>query len=131
MSAPLPYVDVEALLVGWAPTVVSARCLTELPADLEAVLPVVQFSRYGGADNRPGLDTALIDVDAYGRDRAQAWALSEATRAGLRFNLVGRQLAGAVVTRVDTLAGPSARPYDDSTLRRFGASYRLTLHIVA
>lgn len=131
MSPALPYVDIERVLVGWLSTALSCRVLTDLPANLAAEVPLVQIARYGGGDYLPGLDEVLLDVDAFGPDRASAVALAEAARYQLRFVLAGTQIGGAVITRVETIEAPSFRPYDNTNLRRFGASYRLFVHIVS
>ena len=126
----LLYVDVERLLVTWLGSRLNCRVVTDLPANLEKQVPLLQIGRYGGSDIRPGLDVAFLDVDAYGPDRGSAVALAEKARHALRFTLPNTQVDGAVFTRVDTIDAPSFRPYDNTDLRRFGASYRLIVHIV-
>ena len=130
MTVAQPYVDVERVLVAWLGAQLNRRVVTDLPADLEKQVPLVQIRRVGGGDFRPGLDTAGLDVDVYGPDRATTVALAEQARHALRFRLPGTQIGPAVFTRVDTIEAPSYRPYDASGLRRFGATYRLTIHIV-
>lgn len=127
----LPYADVELALGGWLRTALGCRVVTDLPADLLGALPLLQIARFGGGDVAPGLDEVLLDTDAYGIDRATAVGLAEATRQQLRFVLPGTQIGGAVFTRVDTTQAPSFRPYDNTALRRFGASYRLYVHVVS
>jgi hypothetical protein len=124
-------VDVERLLVSWLGSALNCRVLTDLPANLVNQIPLLQIARYGGGDAAPGLDEVLLDVDAYGPDRASAVALAEQARYQLRFVLAGTQIDGAVFTRVDTVEAPNFRPYDNTSLRRFGASYRLYVHIVS
>lgn len=126
----LPYVDAERILVTWLGAQCSCRVVTELPADLEKRVPLIQIERTGGSDTRPGLDFVALEVDAYGPDRGSAYALAESARYALRFELPGQQINGAVFTEVQTVAAPAYRPYDNTGLRRFGASYRLVLHIV-
>ena len=125
-----PYVDVERLLVGWLGGACTCRVVTDLPADLDKQIPLLRIQRTGGGDLRPGLDTVALEVDAFGPNRGSAVALAEKARHALRFRLPGTQLDGAVFTRVDTVEAPSFRPYDNTALRRFGASYRLVVHIV-
>lgn len=125
-----PYVDVERLLVQWLGSQLNCRVVTDLPADLEKRIPLLQIQRIGGADLRPGLDSVGLDVDAYGPDRESTAALAEQVRHALRFVLPGTEIEGAVFTRVDTTEAPSFRPYDNTDLRRFGATYRLIVHIV-
>jgi hypothetical protein len=130
VTDPQPYVDVERLLVQWLGSQLACRVVTDLPANLEKQVPLIQIMRLGGGDARPGLDVAGLDVDAYGADRGAAVALAEKARHALRFRLPGTQIDSAVFTRVDTTEAPSFRPYDNTDLRRFGATYRLTIHIV-
>jgi hypothetical protein len=126
----LPYVDVERILVGWLGDKLSCRVVTELPSNLEQVTPLLQIERNGGADTRPGLDFCVLDVDAFGANRATAADLAEKARWNLRFGLPGTQIEGAVFTACETLEAPSYRPYDNTDLRRFGATYQLVVHVV-
>lgn len=126
----LPYVDVEKTLVTWLGAQLACRVVTELPADLEKRVPLLQIQRTGGTDTRPGLDFAALEVEAYGPDRGSAFTLAEQARSALRFILPGQQIGGAVFTDVQTIEAPAYRPYDNTALRRFGASYRLVVHMV-
>jgi hypothetical protein len=125
--------DIEAILVPWLSAAVGARAVTELPADLAAVAPVVRVLRIGGPadDNIPSFDQPTVSVDSYGSGRAAALALALAVENAIRVGLPNtRHVVGsvaAVVTKTQTVTGPSWRPYDDITLRRFGATYRLHL----
>ena len=124
----MPYPDVELMLSAWLKTYLGVRVVTDTPSNLALVLPVVQITRYGGTDTVPGLDRATVDVDAYAANRTAAAMLAERVRYGLRFVLQGQQVGDITVSRVETIVGPSWRPYDNTALRRFGASYSLTLH---
>lgn len=125
MSATTPvYADVERLLVGFLPGQLGGvRVLTELPANLADVLPVVSVLRLGGTDASVALDIAVIDVDVYAGSRGAASSLAEQVRRALRFALP--RTAG--VRRVQTISAPAWRPYDNTALRRFGATYELTV----
>lgn len=131
MSQPVRYIDVERVLVAWLTDRLSVRVVTDLPADLERQVPILQLARFGGDDFYPGLDAAEVDVDAYGPDRATATQLAEDARSALRFELPGTQIENAVFARVNTLQAPVFKPYDNSALRRFGASYQIYIHMVA
>lgn len=122
------YIDVEAVLVTWLAGNLGVRCVTELPANLQDVLPVVRVVRVGGTDRVPSLDRAVVDVDFYDADRPAAILLARRGHAALRFELPGSRVAGGVVSMVGTVSAPSWRPYDDTALRRFGGSYEITLH---
>lgn len=119
--------DVEGLLIPWFTETLEVRALTDLPSDLADVLPVVQIVRIGGPsnDDNPRFDMPTISVDSYAADRATAIALAETVDDALRIQLPGQTLSRSTITRVQTVTGPSWRPYDNTSLRRVGASYRL------
>lgn len=122
----MPYPSVEPFLVTWFNTLgIEGRPCAELPANLTP--PVVQFTRIGGADPNLTLDEATVSVDCYGETRGAAYDLAEKVRAALRTGC-GYSASGAVLARVRTLSAPSARPYDNTSLRRVGATYLITVH---
>jgi hypothetical protein len=124
----MAYPNVEKMLVAWLSTNVGVRVLTDTPTNLAQILPVVQVTKFGGTDQVPGIDVANVDIDVYASTRDQAAGLAERVRYQLRMVLPGQQVAGITVSRVETIIGPSWRPYDNTSLRRFGASYAFTLH---
>lgn len=119
--------DVEALLIPWLVSTLSVRALTDLPENLAGVLPVVQVTRIGGPadDSLPSFDFPNVDIDCFDVDREAASNLAGRVHTALRVTLPGLKLSGATITRVRTLTGPSWRPYDNTALRRFGATYQL------
>lgn len=123
----MPNVDVEALLIPWLASTLTVRAVTDLPANLADVLPVVQVTRIGGPDddNLSRFDIPAVDIDCYDADRAKASALAGRVHDALRITLPGLTVGAGTVTKVQTITGPSWRPYDDTLLRRIGASYRL------
>jgi hypothetical protein len=115
------------MLVGHLAAVLGVRFVTDLPANLQQILPLGQVNRIGGGDDVVTIDRANVDVDTYAGTRAAALALSERVREELRLRLPGVVVGGVEVCRVDTLSGPAWRPYDDTTnVRRFGATYQIT-----
>ncbi|MHC3427175.1 phage tail termination protein [Streptomyces sp. DT18] len=128
---PVGSVDVELLLIGWLqehlPDVVVRD---ELDNNLAAELPTVQVQRVGGDDDGLRLDRALVDVDVYAASRAEAITLS-ATIRGLLLAARGSATAAAVLGRVGTVSAPVARPYENTSLRRVGATYEIYCHPVS
>lgn len=126
------YADVELLVTSWLANASSTRCVTELPAQI--TVPIIRVTRIGGPDVAPNLELAVVDIDCFAPpkngnpDRAGAAGLASKVRGLLRYQLVGRALNGASVARVDTVSGPSWRPWDNTDLRRMGAIYQLTIH---
>lgn len=124
----MPFVAAEPLIRSWLAGRFPApvRVVTELPADLETV-PVLQVTRIGGADSLPVLDVANVDVDTFGPSREAARDLAEEVRAALRFELPGSVIEGALVAEVTTISAPRWVPYGNPNVRRFVASYRITI----
>ena len=102
----------------------SAATVTNLPADLQAVLPVIRVRRLGGGDDR-WTDAPRVDVEVYAATRAVAVPLAEQ----LRQRLLSRPHATAhgVIDRAVTEVGPQEIPYEDQDVRLVAATYRLSL----
>lgn len=126
----MAYASIEKILVAWldtatAPTV---RVVTERPPDLAAKLPVVQVVKFGGAGAQPTLAQPNVDVDCYAATRGEAEDLAGTVYDLLHEQLPGQTVAGAVITRVEDITEPHLLPYDITSLRRYGAAYRITVH---
>lgn len=128
----MPFVAAESVVRGWLAThFTPTPVVTELPADLATLIPLIQVVRFGGGDDLPVLDTAHIDVDTFASTRDGARLLAEQVRAALRFQLPGQTAGGGFVAAVSTISAPRWVPYDNTTdLRRFVASYRITIRSV-
>jgi len=124
-------VAAEAFVRTWlAAQFPSARVVTELPANLGDVLPVIQVTRFGGSDDFLTLDAANIDIDTFAASRDDARSLGEQVRTALRLHFPGYAAGGGAVQSVTTISAPRWVPYDNTGLRRFVASYRITIHSV-
>jgi hypothetical protein len=124
-------VDIEVELVAWLGAELSVRVVTELPATLADILPVLLVQRVGGDDDTFRLDRALIDVDAYATTRAEAAGLAGSARSRLVAALRGTTTANAVFGRASTVQAPAWRPYENTNLRRIGATYEIFFHPVS
>lgn len=105
----------------------SARVVNDLPADLEAKLPLVQVQVLpGGGDDRV-TDTTLVDVDVFAATRTGMWDLARDVRAAL-LAASGRHVPGArvVIDTVDTSSRPAPVSYGNPAIRRAVATYALT-----
>lgn len=120
--------DIEQLLVAYLEDVLDERVLTDLPADLDEILPVVRLTRVSGADDDYKLDRPIVDVDVYAQDRAGAFSLARRAQALLRFELPTVTCPGGVVTAVSTIIGPRWLPDTNINLRRVQATYEITAH---
>jgi len=119
---------IERALVTYLTAEHGVRVVTELPADLADVAPLIQVVRIGGPsdDEDPRVQIPTVSIDYFAADRGAATDLAEAVDLSIR-RLAGTVLAGAAMGKVRTLTGPSWRPWDDLTVRRFGATYQLWL----
>ena len=125
------YVSAERFLIEWATARFAARVSNEPPSDLQAQLPVIIISRFGGRDVELTIDRADIDVDVYAATWAEADALAMSAMSAFRSELPGVLITvasnSAVVAKVSTISAPSRRPVTDSNLSRSGASYEVRI----
>lgn len=125
---PTQFADVEAGLVAWLQARFAGdRAVTELPADLSTGR-VVRVMRISGGDRDLVIDDAIVDVDCYAATRAESRSFAEQVRAAIVYDLPGTVIPGGVVARVNTGVGPRWIPWDDLNVRRFGATYQITVH---
>ena len=123
----LPYADVEAALTAWLQSQLgaSARVVTETPAQFTQ--PVVQVTRIGGP-RRQTFDHAIVDVEVFTSTRIASRQLSDQVALLLEQVLPGTRVAGGSVGFVICTAGPSWLPWENTTVRRFGATYQVNIH---
>lgn len=100
------------------------RVTDEVPAKVETLVPVVVVKVAGGADDRIS-DTVIVDVEAFGADRATMWQLAERARQAVHA-LAATRTGGVVIDTVDTDQRPVEVPYGNPGVRRAIATYRLT-----
>lgn len=126
-------VDVEVEVIGWLQPQVGDSVVVrdELDNDLLNELPTVQVQRVAGDDDGFRLDRALVDVDVYAATRSEAADLSAQIRGWLLTELRGSTTAHAVFGMVRTVSAPSWRPYENTALRRIGATYEIFFHPVS
>jgi hypothetical protein len=126
-------VDIEVELIAWLNTLVPDGTVVrdELDNSLLDELPTVQVQRSAGDDDGIRLDRALVDIDVYAVSRAVAAALSAQIRGWLLIRLRGSTTENAVFGRVSTVSAPAWRPYENTGLRRYGATYEIFFHSVS
>lgn len=124
-------VDIEVELIGWLQGRLSAVVRDELDNDLLNELPTVQVEVVGGDDDGARLDRALVDINVYAATRGSAIALAADVHGLLLSLLRGSATTNAVFGMVRALARPAARPYENTALRRVGATYEIYSHPVS
>ncbi|MDH6224361.1 hypothetical protein [Streptomyces sp. MJP52] len=100
----------------------------ELDNRLLEELPTIQVQVVGGTDDGIRLDRALVDIDVYHRTRGEAVALAAEVRGWVLRELRGSSTATAVIGRTGTVSAPAIRPYENTALRRVGATYEIYVH---
>lgn len=126
-------VDIEVELIGWLQSRLGDDIVVrdELDNELPNELPTVQIERAGGDDDGFRLDRPLVDVNVYAATRSEAAALSVTVRGLLLTQLRGSKTSAAVFGMVRTVAAPGWRPYENISLRRYGATYEIFFHPVS
>lgn len=125
-------VDVEVELIGWLQARVGDGAVVrdELDNNLLNELPTWQVQRVAGDDDGLRLDRALVDINVYAATRGDAADQSARIRGWLLTDLRGARTANAAFGMVRTVSAPTARPYENVSLRRNGATYEIFLHPV-
>lgn len=125
------YPDVDALLLAWLPTQVTATVFTadeQLPENLAYAMPLVQVITYGGTDDVVGVDESLVDIDVYAATLDAAKDLASAVRTAMRLRLAADRPSGVTVSKVRSVQRPAQRPYDSKAIRRVGQTWSITVH---
>lgn len=107
---------------------VTVRVCTDTPADLADVVPVVQVYAVTGTDAYGFLSKPVVEAASFGATREEADLTARRAHRLLHRWLPGTVTGGGVVTQVTTVKHPGWLPYDDPNVRRFGATYEITLH---
>jgi hypothetical protein len=126
------YPDIENVLIDWVESHFPAFAVdedgvrhvdTETPEDLWGALPFVRVSLLAGRDD--GLtDYSVVDLDVFADSRDTAYAFSRDLRSRLT---AGPHVVGsAVIDRVRTEEKPRSLPWEDESVWRFGAVYRVS-----
>jgi hypothetical protein len=117
---------IEALLVPWLASTLDLRAVTELPDDLQDVVPLVRVTAIGGsADPSNRLFTMpRVAVDSFAVGYGPAGDLADQVDAAMHA-LAGVTLGTVTVTRVDTASLPAWVPYADTAIRHFVSSFQL------
>jgi hypothetical protein len=126
-------VDVELELIGWLQARLGSGVVVrdELDNNLLGELPTVQVQVVAGDDDGFRLDRPLVDVDVYHATRGQAISLAATVHGLLLGELRGSTTTNAVFGGVGTISRPTARPYENTALRRVGGTYEIYCHPVS
>jgi hypothetical protein len=123
------YPDIEQLLTAFYKAETGKRAVTELPSDLEQIVPVIQVARIA-SPARYRLDRPLIDVSVWTLkgQRAACSALAQQVLDLTVRDLVGLRRPAGVVTAAAVDVAPYWLPDPNPNLCRYLATYRLAAH---
>jgi hypothetical protein len=123
------YPDIEQLLVAFYKAETGKRASTDLPGNVEEIVPMIQVGRVdGGAGYR--LDRPRVDVSVWTL-KTQRGACSDLAQDVLDLTtmvLVGRRLPQGVVTSATVDLAPHYVPDPNPNLCRYLATYQLAAH---
>ncbi|WP_075737542.1 hypothetical protein [Streptomyces acidiscabies] len=123
-------IDIELELITRAtPRWPNAVVRDEVDNSLLNELPTIQIEQIpAGDDDGIRLARMLVDVNVYAATRAQAITLAREVHAWITGDLRGSVSATAVIGRTGCLTLPAVRPYENTALRRVGATYEIFCH---
>lgn len=124
-------IELELIRLGTA-RFPAAVVRDELDNRLLEELPTIQVQQVpAGSEDGLRLARMLVDIDVYHRTRAEAIALANDVHTWVTRELRGSASATAVIGRTSAPALPATRPYENTALRRVGATYEIYCHPVS
>lgn len=104
----------------------------ELDNRLLGELPTIQIEQIpGGGDDGLRLARLIVDINVYAATRPDAIALAREVHDWVTGELRGSSGDSIVIGRTGCLSLPAIRPYENTSLRRVGATYELFCHPVS
>ena len=104
----------------------------ELDNNLLNELPTIQINQIpGGDDDGIRLARMLVDIDVYAATRADAITLAKDVHQWVTGELRGSSTDSLVIGRTGALTLPAVRPYENTALRRVGATFEIFCHPVS
>ncbi len=126
-------VDIEAELIPRAQAAwPDAAVRDELDNSLLDELPTIQFEQIpAGSDDGVKLARMLVDMNVYAATRADAFTLAREVHDWITRVLRGSTTATLAIGRTACLSLPAVRDYENTALRRVGATYEIFCHPVS
>ncbi|NED31120.1 hypothetical protein [Streptomyces sp. SID8499] len=126
-------IDIELELITRAtPRFPLAVVRDELDNELLKELPTIQIQQIpAGSEDGLRLTRMLVDIDVYAAARAKAIDLAREVHDWVTRELRGSASHTAVIGRTGAITLPAIRPYENTALRRVGATYEIYCHPVS
>ncbi|MFF2100989.1 hypothetical protein [Streptomyces sp. NPDC058202] len=104
----------------------------ELDNRLLGELPTIQIEQIpGGGDDGLRLARLIVDINVYAATRPDAIALAREVHDWMTGELRGSSGDSIAIGRTGCLSLPAIRPYENTSLRRVGATYEIFCHPVS
>ncbi|GAA4799539.1 hypothetical protein GCM10023220_29680 [Streptomyces ziwulingensis] len=104
----------------------------ELDNNLLNELPTIQINQIpAGDDDGVRLARMLVDIDVYAVTRADAIGVARDVHVWVTGELRGSSSSTLVIGRTGAITLPAIRPYENTALRRVGATYEIFCHPVS
>jgi hypothetical protein len=104
----------------------------ELDNNLANELPTIQVEQIpGGGGDGLKLSRPIVEVSVYAASRPEAIALAGEVHKWLTAELRGSSSESAVIGRTGCLSLPAIRPYENTAVRKVGATYEIFCHPVS
>lgn len=100
-----------------------AGSIVDVTTEAKAVAGVVRITHFGGPRDRVN-DFARVEIEAFSGTRKKSREMLEAVHDRL---LPGTRLVSAIIDDVRTDASPHRAPWDNNNVRRFSATYQITV----
>lgn len=120
--------EVEQLLVAFLTDGTGERALTDLPDNLEQLMPLHRVTCGDGDDDGFRLDASVVDIDTFAATRTEASAAAGRVRDLLLNDAHTAPHDLGVVTGVRTVTKPRWLPDPNPNLRRYTATYLVYAH---
>ncbi|MFF8589937.1 hypothetical protein ACF061_00615 [Streptomyces sp. NPDC015220] len=126
-------IDIELELITRATARFPAAVVRdELDNRLLEELPTIQIQQVpAGSEDGVRLARMLVDIDVYAPKRADAITLAREVHDWVTRELRGSTSSTAVIGRTGAITLPAVRPYENTALRRVGATYEIYCHPVS
>jgi hypothetical protein len=104
----------------------------ELDNRLLGELPTIQIEQIpGGGDDGLRLARLIVDINVYAATRTDAINLAREVHDWVTGELRGSSGDSIAIGRTGCLSLPAIRPYENTSLRRVGATYEIFCHPVS
>lgn len=104
----------------------------ELDNNLLNELPTIQIRQIPGGDVAAArLARMLVDIDVYAATRQTAFDLAREVLTWVERELRGSATSTLTIGRAGAITLPAVRPYENTALRRVGATYEIYCHPVS